>query len=99
MNTEAQLIQQLEATAAEKDFSGVISITEHGNTIFEQAYGYANRSDRIKNLVNTRFGIASGTKGFTALAINCAELIFMWDLSVGSEWGKISPSVPPVPLW
>jgi CubicO group peptidase (beta-lactamase class C family) len=69
MNIGAQLIQQLETTAAEQDFSGVISITERGNTFFEGAYGYANRSDRIKNQVNTRFGIASGTKGFTALAI------------------------------
>ena len=69
MNTETQLIQQLKTAAAEQKFSGVISISERENTIFEQAYGYANRSDRIKNQVNTRFGIASGTKGFTALAI------------------------------
>lgn len=69
MNDITQLVQQLEATAAEHDFSGVISISERGNTLFEKAYGYANRSDRIENQVNTRFGIASGTKGFTALAI------------------------------
>jgi CubicO group peptidase (beta-lactamase class C family) len=69
MKTETQLIEQLESTAGERDFSGAISISERGNTIFEQAYGYANRSDLIKNQTDTRFGTASGTKGFTALAI------------------------------
>lgn len=69
MDKQHAVIQQLETTAADQDFSGVISICDGGNTIFEQAYGYANRSDRIKNQVNTRFGIASGTKTFTAVAM------------------------------
>ncbi len=69
MNCKEQLIRQLETVILDTEFSGVISISEHGETIFEQASGYANRSDLIKNQIHTRFGIASGTKGFTALAI------------------------------
>jgi CubicO group peptidase (beta-lactamase class C family) len=96
MKTDAQLIQQLETIAVEKDFSGVISISERGNTIFEQAYGYANRSDRIKNQVNTRFGIASGTKGFTALAIG--KLIQEGKLSMDTKVVEcVSIPVPNVP--
>ncbi|AOM84281.1 serine hydrolase domain-containing protein [Salisediminibacterium beveridgei] len=33
------------------------------------SYGYANKSEKIFNQINTRFGIASGCKIFTAVAI------------------------------
>ncbi len=54
---------------AKSPFSGVILVQEKGETVFEAAYGYANRSDSIENRMNTRFGIASGCKIFTAVAI------------------------------
>jgi CubicO group peptidase (beta-lactamase class C family) len=37
--------------------------------LYERAAGYADRSNKIANTLETRFGIASGTKFFTALAI------------------------------
>jgi CubicO group peptidase (beta-lactamase class C family) len=40
-----------------------------GETVFAQAYGLACRAHGIQNGVDTRFGIASGTKGLTALAV------------------------------
>lgn len=49
-------------------FSGAILVQAMGDR-FEQGYGYANRSDQIPNSSNTRFGIASGCKIFTAVAI------------------------------
>jgi CubicO group peptidase (beta-lactamase class C family) len=52
-----------------KQFSGVVLIKENNEIVFEKAYGYLNRSDKIENTVNTRFGIASGCKIFTAVAI------------------------------
>lgn len=52
-----------------KQFSGVVLIKEKDEVLFEKAYGYSNINDEIKNLVNTRFGIASGCKIFTAIAI------------------------------
>lgn len=50
-------------------FSGVVSIRHHNTLLVEMAAGFADRSNAIKNRVDTRFGIASGTKFFTALAI------------------------------
>lgn len=50
-------------------YSGVISIYAQGQIVFNHAYGYANRSELIPNRLNTRFGIASGGKIFTAAAI------------------------------
>lgn len=51
------------------DFSGVVYVRQHGQTVFGAGYGYANRADELHNTLNTRFGIASGTKLLTAVAI------------------------------
>ena len=50
-------------------FSGVVSINWQGSSLYEKAFGYADHSNRIENELDTRFGIASGTKFLTALAI------------------------------
>jgi CubicO group peptidase (beta-lactamase class C family) len=46
------------------DFSGVAMAGEEA-----VAQGYAHRAYRIPNMVDTRFGIASGSKGMTALTV------------------------------
>jgi CubicO group peptidase (beta-lactamase class C family) len=50
-------------------FSGVVSIRQSSHILYERATGFADRSNQIRNTLETRFGIASGTKFFTALAI------------------------------
>jgi len=50
-------------------FSGVVRIDRSGNTEFAKAYGLAHRCHEISNSIDTQFGIASGTKGLTALAV------------------------------
>ncbi|MFD4675273.1 serine hydrolase domain-containing protein [Lentzea sp. NPDC058450] len=60
---------QIDDIAAETGFSGVVRIDRAGEVEFEQAYGLANRAYGVPNTIGTRFGIASGGKGFTALAI------------------------------
>lgn len=52
-----------------KDFSGVIWARVAGNQLLAEAYGYANRPNARPNTIDTRFGIASGCKAFTAVAI------------------------------
>ena len=42
---------------------------EHGQTVFGQGYGFANRAESIPNTLHTRFGMASGCKIFTGVAI------------------------------
>ena len=51
------------------EFSGVVLVQQAGETVFEGAYGRANRADDIPNTVSTRFATASGTKTFTSLAV------------------------------
>lgn len=55
--------------AKERNFSGVCMLKIKGETIFSKAYGYANRSFKISNRIDTKFDTASITKLFTAVAI------------------------------
>ncbi|MGW9029385.1 serine hydrolase domain-containing protein [Streptomyces sp. NPDC055722] len=59
----------IDKIAEETNFSGVVWIDRAGEIEFAKAYGLANRTYHIPNTVDTRFGIASGSKGFTALAV------------------------------
>jgi CubicO group peptidase (beta-lactamase class C family) len=54
--------------ADETRFSGAVRI-DIGDDTGEWAYGLADRRHQIANTPHTRFGIASGTKGFTALTV------------------------------
>ncbi|MED4015079.1 serine hydrolase [Sutcliffiella sp. NC1] len=60
----------IEQTCKSIDFSGVVSIQKGQEVLFQSAYGLSNRSDKINNKMDTRFGIASGCKIFTAVAIS-----------------------------
>lgn len=55
------------ARAAEHDFSGAVQVTLDGSTLVAAAFGEADRTAGTRNTVDTRFGIASGTKFATAL--------------------------------
>ena len=79
----SQLNQVIEQVVDETRFSGVIFVKLDGNVEFENAYGYADRSNKIRNTVDTRFGIASGTKFLTALGIG--KLIDRGELSLASK--------------
>ncbi|WP_202081192.1 serine hydrolase [Caldalkalibacillus salinus] len=50
-------------------FSGSVLVEEGNEVLTEVSYGYANRSERIENSTITRYGIASGCKLFTSIAI------------------------------
>lgn len=58
----------LDENAAATDFSGVVRI-DNGNGVLERAYGLAHRGHAIPIEPSTRFAIASGTKGLTALTV------------------------------
>jgi CubicO group peptidase (beta-lactamase class C family) len=67
--TEQSLQAIVDAAASSSDFSGAVRISLGPGVVVEAAYGYADRSSRLTNRVDTRFGIASGTKLFTALGV------------------------------
>jgi CubicO group peptidase (beta-lactamase class C family) len=60
---------EVDALAASTGFAGVVRVERGGETVVARAYGLADRAHSIPNGVGTRFGIASGTKGLTALAV------------------------------
>jgi CubicO group peptidase (beta-lactamase class C family) len=59
----------IEAAAPENAFTGLVTIDVGDGRVFERAWGHAHRALAIPNTATTRFGIASGSKTFTALAI------------------------------
>ncbi|HYK41454.1 MAG TPA: serine hydrolase domain-containing protein [Thermoanaerobaculia bacterium] len=46
-------------------FSGAVLVQRGDRVVFQQAYGFASREPRIRNAVQTRFGIGSITKPMT----------------------------------
>ena len=63
------LMEEIGRLAETTDFSGVVSVSRAGNQIVELARGFADRANERPNTQQTRFGIASATKGFTALTV------------------------------
>ncbi|MDI2586345.1 serine hydrolase [Psychrobacillus sp. NEAU-3TGS] len=64
------LKEQIEHTQKEIGFSGSILVKQREQVLAKSSYGYANRADKLDNEISTRFGIASGCKIFTAVAIS-----------------------------
>lgn len=63
------LLARILAQHRESPFSGLIEVRQEGHVILSQAFGFANLPERILNTPQTRFGMASGSKTFTAVAI------------------------------
>ncbi|MGQ8873014.1 serine hydrolase domain-containing protein [Paenibacillus sp. TSA_86.1] len=64
-----KITEKVREVMEDKDFSGVVLCKHHGQPLFQMVRGYASRSDELVNNINTRFGIASGCKLFTAVSI------------------------------
>ena len=63
------LARDLDRIAAATGFSGVVRVDGLEGIELVRAYGLADRAHAIPNEVDTQFGIASGTKGLTALVV------------------------------
>jgi CubicO group peptidase (beta-lactamase class C family) len=63
------LPKELDALAGKTSFSGVVRVDSGGRTEVAKAYGLAHRAHGIPNEVDTRFALASGAKGLTALTV------------------------------
>ena len=60
---------ELDLIASETAFSGVVRVDRGDRVEISKAYGLAHRGYGIANEVDTRFALASGTKGLTALTV------------------------------
>lgn len=89
------LADDLEAVAIAGGFSGAVRVRVDGEVVVEFAAGFADRSANRPNELSTRFGVASGTKGLTALTV--LSLIeadeFALDTTVRSIVGDRLPNV------
>lgn len=65
----SQLVEAVATAAVDADFSGVVRVDRAGDPIHQAAFGPAQRGHEVPNTVDTRFAIASGVKGFTALTV------------------------------
>jgi CubicO group peptidase (beta-lactamase class C family) len=50
-------------------FSGAVQLSKDGRTLFERAYGLADRTRKVPNALDTRFRVGSINKMFTAVAV------------------------------
>jgi CubicO group peptidase (beta-lactamase class C family) len=63
------LAGSVDRVATTTGFSGVVRVDLGGRVELARAYGLAHRGCHLPITVDTRFGIASGTKGLTALTV------------------------------
>jgi CubicO group peptidase (beta-lactamase class C family) len=63
------LAGDLDRIAADTGFSGVVRVDDPDGVEVVRAYGLADRAHAVPNTPDTQFGIASGTKGLTALVV------------------------------
>jgi CubicO group peptidase (beta-lactamase class C family) len=64
-----RLDHAVDSVAAANGFSGVVRVDRGDQVELAKAYGLAHRGYGIANTLETQFGIASATKGLTAVAI------------------------------
>ena len=81
------LNEKVIAVMNEVDFSGNVLVKRNNDSLQQHSIGFANRTHSILNNEQTRFGIASGCKIFTAVAI--CQLVEKGQLSFESKLSDI----------
>jgi CubicO group peptidase (beta-lactamase class C family) len=90
-----RLGRALDSLAALGEFSGAVGMTRAGLTVFEGAYGMADRATKRPNTVKTEFNIGSINKVFTETAIR--QLAAEGKLNLDSTLGHYWPDYPSAP--
>ncbi len=79
----------LDAWERDRDLSGAVLLTRGGEVVLESCHGYADRAAGTPVTPATRFGLASVTKMFTAVAV--VDLVRHGDLSFGTPVVDVLP--------
>jgi CubicO group peptidase (beta-lactamase class C family)/predicted aspartyl protease len=94
--TDTDIIKEtqtyLEQVVKEDAFSGAVLIAKDGKSIFEKAYGLANKGSNTPNNPETKFNLGSINKSFTGVAI--AQLAQQGKLSFNDPISKYLPEYP-----
>ena len=88
----AALRTKLGRDAAAGRFAGAVLVARDGRTVFEHAYGLADRDKQIANTLDTRFRIGSMNKMFTAVAV--LQLVQAGKLRLDAPLGTYLTSYP-----
>ena len=83
---------ELDSLAAQGRFSGTVLVAQGDKTLFEHAYGMADRKDNSPNRIDTKFSTASLAKIFTATAI--LQLAGEGKFSLDDKLAKVLPNYP-----
>jgi D-alanyl-D-alanine carboxypeptidase len=90
----AALDAYLAGLARANDFAGVVLVAQNGETVFERAYGLADRERNIPMSAHLRFNYASIGKAFTRAAIG--QLIAAGRVKLTDTLGNLLPDYPNV---
>jgi CubicO group peptidase (beta-lactamase class C family) len=82
----------LESQTKADEFSGVVLVAKGPRVVFEEAYGFADRDDKIPNRKDTKFNLGSINKIFTRVAIH--QLAGQGKLSLDDPIKKFLPDYP-----
>mgnify|MGYP001237942664 CR=1 FL=1 len=86
------LEHRLDVQSKDDRFSGVVLLARGDRILFERAYGFADAEKRKRNTLDTRFGIASMGKMFTATAV--MQLARAGKLDLHAPLAKVLPDYP-----
>ncbi|MGH7227159.1 MAG: serine hydrolase domain-containing protein, partial [Gemmataceae bacterium] len=87
-----QIHAVLDRLVRESDFSGCVTVSDGGETVFDECRGLAERSFNVLVDHHTKFHIGSIDKMFTAVAI--AQLVEAGKLSWNDTLAKLVPEYP-----
>lgn len=76
------------------EFSGSVLVAAGDRMLLEQAYGWANLDDSVRNAIDTRYATASIGKMFTAVAIG--QLVEARKLRLADTLARVLPDYPNV---
>jgi len=91
-NLAQQIAAVVERQASVDSFSGVVLVAQNGVSIFEEAYGLADKDASRRNDIATKFNLGSINKSFTAVAI--AQLAEEGKLAYSDTIAKHLPDYP-----
>jgi CubicO group peptidase (beta-lactamase class C family) len=82
----------LDAETKADEFSGVVLIAKDARVLFHEAYGLADRDQKVPNRKDTKFNLGSINKNFTRVAIH--QLARQGKLGLDDPIKKLLPDYP-----
>ena len=91
-NLAQKIAAVVEKQVNDDGFSGVTLVAQNGASVFEGAYGFADKDASVRNDMATKFNLGSINKSFTAVAI--AQLVEEGKLGYSDTIAKHLPDYP-----